>query len=115
MIQNLTKKYPTTRIILIGFSMGGNLITKFLGDTSTQKPANIIGGVSICQGYDANVATKCLLKWQNFRRFYLYVLTENVKSIILKHRNVLLSDEVKRKFNLNERDIVASATLPGQC
>lgn len=42
----------------------------------------------------------------------MYVLTENVKSIILKHRKVLLSDDVKRKFNLNEREIAAAATLP---
>lgn len=57
-------------------------------------------------------ATRCLLTWQNFQRFYLYVLTENVKSIILKHRKVLLSDDVKRKFNFNEREIAAAATLP---
>lgn len=57
-------------------------------------------------------ATQCLLKWQNFQRFYLYVLTENVKSIILKHRKVLLSEDVKRQYNLNERDIAAAATLP---
>lgn len=30
----------------------------------------------------------------------------------MKHKKVLLSDEVKRKFNLNEREIVAAATLP---
>lgn len=57
-------------------------------------------------------ATQHLLKWQNFQRFYLYILTENVKGIIMKHRHVLLSDEVKRKFNLNEREISAAATLP---
>lgn len=57
-------------------------------------------------------ATRCLLTWQNFQRFYLYVLTENVKGIIMKHRNVLLSDEVKRRFGLNEREIAAAATLP---
>lgn len=57
-------------------------------------------------------ATQCLLKWQNFQRFYLYILTENVKGIIMKHRHVLLSDEVKRKFGLVERDISAAATLP---
>lgn len=57
-------------------------------------------------------ATEWLLKWQNFHRFYLYVLTENVKNIILKHRHVLLGEEVKKKFNLNEREIVAAATLP---
>lgn len=30
----------------------------------------------------------------------------------MKHRKVLLSDEVKRRFGLNEREIVAAATLP---
>lgn len=39
-------------------------------------------------------------------------MTENVKSIILKHRHVLLSDEVKARHNLNEREIIAAATLP---
>lgn len=39
-------------------------------------------------------------------------MTENVKNIIMKHRHVLLSDEVKNKYQLNEREIVAAATLP---
>lgn len=30
----------------------------------------------------------------------------------MKHRHVLLSDEVKRKFGLVEREISAAATLP---
>lgn len=56
--------------------------------------------------------TKCLLNWQNFRRFYLYVMTENLKKIILRNRHVLLSDECKRRYNLNEREIIAAATIP---
>lgn len=62
--------------------------------------------VFFCRG------TKCLLNWQNFRRFYLYVMTENVKAIIMKHRHVLLSEDMKQRCQLNERDIVAAATLP---
>ncbi|XP_063701745.1 abhydrolase domain-containing protein 2 [Culicoides brevitarsis] len=112
MINSLVKKYPMTNIISVGFSLGGNLITKYLGETNVSKPDNIIGGVSICQGYNAHLATQWLLKWQNFHRFYLYVLTENVKSIILKHRHILLCDEMKTRCDLNERDIVAAATLP---
>lgn len=42
-------------IISVGFSLGGNLITKYLGEKHVVKPANIIGGISICQGYDATV------------------------------------------------------------
>lgn len=60
----------------------------------------------ICRG------TKFLLNWQNFRRFYLYIMTESVKNIILKHKNILLSEEIKQRCNLNEWDIISAATLP---
>lgn len=55
MIKSLVKKYPSTNIIAVGFSLGGNLITKYLGEQDICKPENIIGGVSICQGYNALV------------------------------------------------------------
>lgn len=35
-----------------------------------------------------------------------------MKNIILKHKNILLSEEVKERYNLNEWDIVSAATLP---
>ncbi|XP_031844382.1 abhydrolase domain-containing protein 2 isoform X1 [Nomia melanderi] len=112
MLQSLTEKHPSTKIVCIGFSLGGNLVTKYLGERGSHKMSNIIGGISICQGYNALEGTKFLLNWQNFRRFYLYIMSESVKSIILKHKNILLSEEVKQKYNLNERDIISAATLP---
>ncbi|XP_043505623.1 abhydrolase domain-containing protein 2 [Polistes fuscatus] len=112
MLQNLIEQHPNTRIVCIGFSLGGNLVTKYLGERGLNKLSNIIGGISICQGYNALEGTKFLLNWQNFRRFYLYVMTESVKNIILKHKHVLLSEEVKQKYSLNERDIISAATLP---
>lgn len=39
-------------------------------------------------------------------------MTEAVKGIILKHRHILLSEESKTNFSLNERDIISAATLP---
>ncbi|XP_060823927.1 abhydrolase domain-containing protein 2 [Bombus pascuorum] len=112
MLQSLMEKHPNTKIICIGFSLGGNLVTKYLGERRSNKLSNIIGGISICQGYNAIEGTKFLLNWQNFRRFYLYIMTESVKNIILKHKNILLSEEVKQKYNLNEWDIISAATLP---
>lgn len=53
MIQNLLARYPQTKIVCVGFSLGGNLITKYLGENSKKKPPSIIGGISICQGYCA--------------------------------------------------------------
>lgn len=62
--------------------------------------------------HKTNRGTSKLLNWENFRRLYLYVMTENVKQIIRKHRHVLLSDEVKQKFGINETDISYALTLP---
>ncbi|OXU18709.1 hypothetical protein TSAR_001963, partial [Trichomalopsis sarcophagae] len=112
MLKNLLEKHPSTKIVCIGFSLGGNLVTKYMGEQGTNKLSNIIGGISICQGYNAIEGTNFLLNWTNFRRFYLYVMTESVKNIILRHKNVLLSEEVKQRHNLNEKDIVSAATLP---
>ncbi|XP_012286299.1 abhydrolase domain-containing protein 2 [Orussus abietinus] len=112
MLLNLLEKHPNTRVVCIGFSLGGNIVTKYIGERGTNKLPNIIGGISICQGYNAIEGTKFLLNWQNFRRFYFYVMTESMRNIILKHKHVLLSEEVKRRHGLNEREIISAATLP---
>ncbi|XP_012258444.2 abhydrolase domain-containing protein 2 [Athalia rosae] len=112
MLQSLIEKHPSTQIVCVGFSLGGNLVTKYMGERSSNKLSSIIGGISICQGYNAIEGTKFLLNWQNFRRFYLYVMTESVKNIILRHKRVLLADKVKQRHGLNERDIISAATLP---
>ncbi|XP_022911835.2 abhydrolase domain-containing protein 2 [Onthophagus taurus] len=112
MLNHLTGKYPESKFLCVGFSLGGNLITKYMGETDRERPLGIIGAISVCQGYNAIEGTKYLLNWQNFRRFYLYIMTENMKTIILRHRTVLLSDEMKSRFKLNEHEIISAATLP---
>lgn len=112
MLQDLVEKHSETQIVCIGFSLGGNLVTKYMGERGSNKMSHIIGGISICQGYNAIEGSKFLLNWQNFRRFYLYVMTESVKNIILKHKQVLLSEDVKQRHGLIEKDIVSAATLP---
>lgn len=52
MLNHLADRYPDTKVVLIGFSMGGNIVTKYLGEPERVKIPNLIGGVSICQGYD---------------------------------------------------------------
>ncbi|CAH0550174.1 unnamed protein product [Brassicogethes aeneus] len=110
-LKNIVRKYPSTKVICVGFSLGGNLVTKYLGE-DRKRPTHIIGGISVCQGYNAIEGTKLLLNWQNFRRFYLYIMTENMKSIILRHRHVLLSEDVSKRYQLKEQEILAAATLP---
>lgn len=53
MLQHLVEQHPNTRIVCIGYSLGGNLVTKYLGEHGSNKLPNIIGGISVCQGYNA--------------------------------------------------------------
>ena len=110
MIKDVVRRFPATNIVCVGFSMGGNLITKYLGEPRV-KPSNIVAGISVCQGYDANKAMTLLLEWKGFRRLYLYAMTEALKSIIRRWQRILFTDEVKRRTGINERQVLNAATM----
>merc|ERR1711892_1567610 len=110
MIKDVVRRFPTTNMVCVGFSMGGNLITKYLGEPRV-KPKNIVAGISVCQGYDANRAMQMLLEWKGFRRLYIYAMTENMKSIIRRWHTALFTEDVKRKLGITERQVFNSATL----
>lgn len=39
-------------------------------------------------------------------------MTENMKGIIMRHRNVLLSEDICNRHSIKEHEIVSAATLP---
>ena len=51
MIVRLKELYPQTIMIAIGFSMGGNIMLKYLGERKEHQ-SDFIGVMSACQGYD---------------------------------------------------------------
>ena len=54
MVEEVRRQYPNSKLIACGFSMGGNIITKYLGEKDGNQQ-NFIGGISCCQGYDAEM------------------------------------------------------------
>ncbi|XP_043221088.1 abhydrolase domain-containing protein 2-like [Amphibalanus amphitrite] len=111
MLKSHVTRYPTTQMVLVGFSMGGNIVTKYMGQPGVRRAPNILGAVSICQGYDAQRCVSSLLWWREFRRFYLHMMTENMKSIIMRHRGVLFTEDAKARHQLDERKVFMAATL----
>ncbi|XP_076068401.1 abhydrolase domain-containing protein 2 isoform X2 [Oratosquilla oratoria] len=111
MLTKFHEMHPDSKLLLVGFSMGGNIVCKYLGE-NRQRPPNILGALSICQGYDAVRGLQFLLGWNNLARLYLFSMTENMRSVILRHKEALLTDEVKRKYNIDERRVLSAATLP---
>jgi len=53
MVEHLKGMYPHTKIIAVGFSMGGNIVTKYLGEQPAHQQ-DILCGIAVCQGYEIN-------------------------------------------------------------
>ncbi|XP_015198725.1 monoacylglycerol lipase ABHD2 isoform X2 [Lepisosteus oculatus] len=52
MVSYIKKAYPQTQLIVVGFSLGGNIVCKFLGENRTNQE-RVLCCVSVCQGYSA--------------------------------------------------------------
>ncbi len=53
-----------------------------------------------------------MLLWSNFRRFYLYIMTENMKRVLMAHQQLVLHEDIRVRYQLCERTIFKAATLP---
>lgn len=52
MVGYIKKAYPQTQLIVVGFSLGGNIVCKFLGENRINQE-RVLCSVSVCQGYSA--------------------------------------------------------------
>lgn len=52
MVGYIKKTYPQSQLIVVGFSLGGNIVCKFLGENRSNQE-RVLCCVSVCQGYSA--------------------------------------------------------------
>ncbi|XP_029010569.1 monoacylglycerol lipase ABHD2 [Betta splendens] len=90
MVNDVKQAFPHTRLVVVGFSLGGNIACKFLGE-SRRNQERVLCCISVCQGYSALRAQETFLQWDQCRRFYNFVLAGNMKRLILSHRSTLLN------------------------
>lgn len=71
MVGYIKKMFPHTHLIVVGFSLGGNIVCKFLGENRTNQE-RVLCCVSVCQGYSA-------LRWATVLRL-IYTLCKYAKA-----------------------------------
>lgn len=105
MVNYIKKTYPQTQLIVVGFSLGGNIVCKYLGESQANQE-RVLCCVSLCQGYSALRAQETFMQWDHCRRFYNFLMADNMKKIILSHRQVLFGDNnMKKPHSLSEADL----------
>lgn len=101
MVGYIKQAFPETMLVVVGFSLGGNIVCKFLGENKSNQD-RVLCCVTVCQGYSALRAQETFLQWDQCRRFYNFVLADNMKKIILSHRSTLLGMSLS---NIGEADM----------
>ncbi|XP_075413959.1 monoacylglycerol lipase ABHD2 [Tenrec ecaudatus] len=104
MVSYIRKMYPLTQLVVVGFSLGGNIVCKYLGETQANQE-RVLCCVSVCQGYSALRAQETFMQWDHCRRFYNFLMADNMKKIILSHRQALFGDRVKKSQFLEDTDL----------
>ncbi|XP_015773343.1 PREDICTED: abhydrolase domain-containing protein 2-like isoform X2 [Acropora digitifera] len=87
-VTHLTSKLNHKRLVGVGFSMGANILMKYLGEIPSRQEY-FECGISVCQGYDILRAKTFLDQWNGLRRLYNWGMTQNMKKIIDRHVRVL--------------------------
>lgn len=53
MLKVLSNTYSSTHFIVVGFSMGANIVTRCLSEVEDPIASRVLLGISVCQGYSA--------------------------------------------------------------
>ncbi len=84
-IKYIVNNYNYDSVVIIGFSLGGNLTLKYLGEYQEKLSDKIKGGIAVSVPIDITTAEKELDKFKN--KLYVEVFFKTLKSKILEKAN----------------------------
>lgn len=91
-IQHIVQHYAYREIVLTGFSLGGNIVLKYLGESGNMLPDSVRGAVVFSVPCDLPSANIAIDHWQNKIYLYRFLRTLNDK---LKEKATQYPDHLK--------------------
>lgn len=79
-IDHILKKYDYDEIYIVGYSLGGNLALKYLGEEAASLPTQIKGSISFSVPMDIKKSNERLNKWYNWHYKKWFMLSLNYKA-----------------------------------
>jgi predicted alpha/beta-fold hydrolase len=102
-IEHITKKYPRGRIVCVGFSLGSNLMVRYLGNSKSGCGA--VAGVSVANGFDMVEGTKRLQSKGDWDA----IITMKMKRLLVRHSEDLV--KTRRMAPEHVKEIVKSKSF----
>jgi len=116
-INHIHRRWPLSTLYAAGFSLGANLLVKYLGQEKENTP--VLGAVSVSNPWDLAKNTEVCMGTTLEGKIYSLALTHELKNYVKEHRSVfdkvkgLDVDEVLRSTTIKEFDERATVPLWG--
>ena len=114
-IQHLSQLCPESPCVLIGFSIGGNVALKLLGEIGAGPCGQLVGGISICPPIDLAATVNAVESPRN-RVYRWFIVQALLRQHALRRQHVANAKTVRfarRPRGLREFDEVLTAPLCG--
>jgi hypothetical protein len=108
-----SKGYDT--IALVGFSLGGNLTLKYLGERGVTVPATVRGGVAFSTPVDLGPSAHRIDRWTNahYTFYFLRKLRETIRQKAAQHPHAISTKPLRHIHSLVAFDDAYTAPLNG--
>jgi predicted alpha/beta-fold hydrolase len=114
-VRRLIDRYPGSPLFLVGFSLGGNVLLKWLGEQGEKVPDAVRKGVAISVPFDLAVAARLIDR--GFSRIYGQVFLKTLKKkALIKERQypgLVDPERVRRISSFAEFDDQVTAPIHG--
>jgi predicted alpha/beta-fold hydrolase len=104
-----------TSVVLVGFSLGGNLTLKYLGDRGSQVDDRIQGAAALSAPVDLDASADQIDRWSNghYTQYFLHSLRQKIRVKARQHPNRVSAEPLRDIRSLRGFDDAYTAPLHG--
>ncbi len=114
-VRRLVREHPTQSLVLAGFSLGGNVLLKWLGEQGTSIPSQVRGAAAVSVPYDLEQGSRHIE--HGFARVYgwhfLRTLRAKARAKLQSHPGIFDAGALERADSLFAFDDIVTAPVHG--
>ena len=84
-VDHAIKYHPDSPLVLVGFSLGGNILLKYLGEMGSKIKDIVKIGVAVSPPVDLIDSTRSLQKYKIYEQYFIRLLLKTVKNRHMKY------------------------------
>ena len=114
-VRRLVREHPTQPLVIAGFSLGGNVLLKWLGELGNDVPGQVRGAATVSVPYDLGRGSRHIERGfaRVYGRHFLRTLREKARAKLLANPGLFDAEALERAMTLYDFDEAVTAPVHG--